>query len=238
MVISESIALLLLLLSNSCWSYALLFDPHQFPWYLAIDFINFSLAHFVADIEACRLWLICYQLHYLKATKNQKWKMLIDRSFAERDWYLCNKTRWGNTSFVFKRAAVCYFIGFIVRMVYLVWCFQQPRSWRADYIYVLDAILFCFPILLINWSYLKSPKQLCDLLFFHFEFKATIIAYIVAYVVFVCILAVLMLFSGDRNIALVLARIAMLGGAAIPSYLSTIYIPYKIRSSPYWVCKL
>lgn len=241
-MISESVAVLLLLLGNAFWCHSLLFGSLQLPWYLpidghqALDFIGYSLAHFVADIEALRLYLISYDLNYLQSLNNERWKSVIDYSFAENDWYLTHHGNWGNKRYVFKRGAICHLIGLTIRTTYMCWGLLQPQSWTSDYIYVLDAILFCFPILLINWTYCNSPNRVNDQIFLHFEFKATIIAYIAAFVVFCCILLVLMLFSGDKNVALVLTRFVLVGSAAMPSYLSTIYIPHKIRLSSLWVC--
>lgn len=240
----ECIALLLLLFTNSCWSHALLCESHSLPWYLpidwylAIDFITCCLAHFVAEIEALRLYLICYDLQWTRSLKNQRWKTLIDTSYTEKDWYLRNRDRWGNKHYVFKQATILHLIGFTIRVAYMGWVFLQPRSRRADYIYVFDAVLFCFPILLINWSYFRAPKRLNDCLFFHFEVKATIIAYIATYVVFVCSLTALVLLSGNKNEALVLSRTVIIGCAKVPSLISTIYIPHKIQISPIWVCDI
>eukprot|EP01084_Bolivina_argentea_P162404 282645_1 len=68
------------------------------------------LNHFIVNMEACRLWLICFNLHYLKACKNEMWKSQIDISFAQKNWFLHNKNRYGNPKYIISRVTIPYCI--------------------------------------------------------------------------------------------------------------------------------
>merc|ERR1719204_2098678 len=70
--------------------------------------VNIYCSHCLVETEACRLWLISFDLHYLSSSKGERWKSQIDASFADKDWWLRNKTKWGAKDFVFRRA-VSYF---------------------------------------------------------------------------------------------------------------------------------
>ena len=65
-----------------------------FSEYIMVPLVLSS--HFVLDVEAARLWLISYDLHYLRSLQNEQWKSHIDASFAQKDWYLKNKKTYGH----------------------------------------------------------------------------------------------------------------------------------------------
>merc|ERR1711971_1249404 len=65
-------------------------------------------SHFIGDIEACRLWLISFDLHHLHASTNAEWKSKIDASVANENWYLRNKNKYGNESFMLRRTFAYY----------------------------------------------------------------------------------------------------------------------------------
>ena len=45
----------------------------------------------IADIEATRIWLMYFKIKYLHATKTAEWKVLIDKTVAQNDWYINKK---------------------------------------------------------------------------------------------------------------------------------------------------
>lgn len=143
------------------------------------------LGLFIVDFEACRLWMIGYDLHYLKASANQKWKGQISSTFAERDWYLRNRKTWGNKHYIFNRATIYFVISFVISVSTL--CYF--KTLHEDFLFIwflLDAALFIAPLSLIMLSYCWSPKHLNDCLFFHFEFKTTTIAFFGGFVAYLC----------------------------------------------------
>eukprot|EP01084_Bolivina_argentea_P168664 292448_1 len=66
--------------------------------YLIISSIISSIApltHFIIVIEISRFWLVSYDLHHLHSSKNEQWKSQIDHSFAQNDWYIKNRNKYG-----------------------------------------------------------------------------------------------------------------------------------------------
>eukprot|EP01084_Bolivina_argentea_P220993 374413_1 len=76
--------------------------------YLFGRILTWPIRHFIINIEAARLWLISFDLQYLHSSKNQKWKSQIDHTFAEKDWYLLNKHKWGNSRYILTRIMIYY----------------------------------------------------------------------------------------------------------------------------------
>jgi len=233
----ECIACILyLLIAVPLWSYTAFNDPHlpdasQLALTLSARILNMTWCHFIVDIEAYRLWLICYQLHYLHSSKNQKWKILIDPSFAERDWYLVNKHKWGNKRYVFARAFVYY----TMAVASTVAIYAYTRVFNEQYLGIanlVDAVLFIVPMILINYTYFNSPKELDDNLFFHFEYKATAFIVNAGFVLYVAAITAGILVSAQMEYILVV--IGMMTTIAAPSLLSTVVIPFKIESSSQW----
>eukprot|EP01084_Bolivina_argentea_P037132 68638_1 len=68
-------------------------EPFFFYW--ASGFALWT-TQFIIIIEATRLWLVSYNLHYIQASKNKQWKSQIDASVCEKDWYLKNRNTYGN----------------------------------------------------------------------------------------------------------------------------------------------
>eukprot|EP01084_Bolivina_argentea_P108953 194737_1 len=75
---------------------------HRF-WYMSPPTINFLM-----HIEVARLWLVSFNLHYLNSSRNEQWKSQIDKSFADKNWYLRNRNTYGNTKYVVSRVFICY----------------------------------------------------------------------------------------------------------------------------------
>lgn len=200
---------------------------------LAARIHNNILGHFIADIEATRLFLISYDLHYLNASKNSKWKSQIDLSFAKRDWYLLNRSTWGNKYYVFKRASIYYLCATAISVTN----YTYIQVLHPDYFFVtalVDATLVIVPLVVINFTYWKTPKNLNDSMFFHLEYRTTAVAMCTGFLIYIS--AAMADANGFVQFGLVLAVIAMIMMLSVPSLLSTIWIPFKIERSSIWVC--
>ena len=207
----------------------------QLALIISFRILNNILGHFIADIEACRLWLMSFDLHYLHSSQNEKWKIQIDPSFAERDWYLCNKSRWGNEHYVFKRVSIYYLSATTIGAG--AYCYIE--LFHPEYFFVtalIDMVLVILPLVIINYTYCKTPTHLNDNLFFHVEYRATATAISVGFVTY--LVSVIPLENGYPRVGVSMAVFALLIMLSVPSLLSTIWIPSKIQRSLIWVCSV
>ena len=79
------------------------------PWWSCLWTVTVEFTMQIAPvIETCRIWLISYDLQYLHSSKNQQWKTEIDVSYAEKDWYLRNRGKWGSKQYVIRLGFVYY----------------------------------------------------------------------------------------------------------------------------------
>lgn len=194
--------------------------------------LNICLAHFITDIEVTRLFLMSFDLNWTCHSRNQNWKCQIDYSFAERDWYLQNRNRWGNSHYVFKRASIYYFIAVIITVA--LWVYGQVVNKEFLTISsIVDAVFFVIPLIIINTLYCKTPN-IGDTLFFHFEYQTTAVTVCIGFLIYVS--AAMTEAHGSTEIGHILAAIAGVFTMSMPSLLSTIVIPYKIQTSSLWVC--
>ena len=162
----------------SCWNLALMYpiyltvvyDYFQIRWqwwpYL-LDVINIYTVQIPATIETCRIWLISYDLQYLHSSKNQQWKTVIDASYAERDWYLQNKGKWGNRKYVIRFGAVY----FILTNTALLPVSIAVRYFNSGYAYpfAARAIFSIVHVVLPLYLYVKTPRKLQDQFLFNYE---------------------------------------------------------------------
>ena len=128
--------------------------------------------HFISWTETTRLWLIWFDLNLLNSLKNQTWKVQIDQTVVETDWFSCNKSKWGNKHYVIKCALIWYLITTPILIakscvVYLVYPHFLPLGQG------LEAIFYSLPICITMYTYCKCPKNLNDNFFFHYEFRTT-----------------------------------------------------------------
>ena len=193
--------------------------------------LNTSLAHFIIDIEACRLYLMSYSLHYLSSSKNCKWKSQIDHSFAEKDWYLRNKHKFGNPRYVIKRVGIYY----VLSTAITVSAYTYARIVHLEYLYIADltnAVLFIIPVAVINFTYYKTPSQCNDNLYFYFEYRITALVVSTGFIIYVSGAVVESI--GFILMGFVLSMIASVYTLSVPSILSVVVIPFKIEHEGLW----
>lgn len=203
---------------------------------LAVTFgsriLNQILGLFILHIEATRLWLIAYDLHYLRSSQNEKWKCQIDRLFAAKDWYLQNRNRYGNTKYVATRVTIYYLTALFLCISSFVYC--HFLGYEYHFISILVEMLFSIvPICFILFVYCKSPKNLNDCSFYHFEYKTTSIAIGIGFQLYFA--AAMFDGSGFVRLGHILSFIALLLSLVMPSIVSTVWVPIKINHS-LWVC--
>eukprot|EP01084_Bolivina_argentea_P211736 360100_1 len=112
---------------------------------------------FLANIEAARLWLVNYNLHYLHSSKNQQWKSQIDESFAEKDWYLKNRKTYGNKRYIVPRALLYWLVSASI----VIFLFFTLFPVNSEYYYIfelIDSICISPPVLMMLYLYYKCPK--------------------------------------------------------------------------------
>lgn len=189
-------------------------------------------SHFIADIESARLLLMSYDLQYLHSSRNEKWKVQIDPSFAAKDWYLRNKSTWGNQSFVCRGALAYYLFAILVTVSVYTYTEVVHKEYLFVYV-VVDAILFMLPLSIALYTFLNLPRNLNDNLYFLFEYKITAIVWCIGFALYVCAAVVE---SWNTLIAGTISCSAGVFALSAPSILSTVWIPHKIASSALWVC--
>lgn len=236
MVQLECVAVIIyLLFPVPCFSYEQLHGPFDDLFlYLLARIPMMTLLHFILEIEASRIWCMYFNLQFLHSSQKQRWKVLIDHSFAEKDWYLRNKETWGNARFVSKRVAVYYLFAIIT---YTISTVSYATMQKGQYLFlwdVLDAILFIAPLVLIVYTYCRSPDT-NDNLFIQFEHRTTTITFCIGFIAYVGAIIVEAI-GVDTNISYTLVSVATIFVMSVPSLLSTIYIPMKIQTSLIWVC--
>ena len=186
-------------------------------------------AQITTIIEACRIWLISYDLQYLHSSKNQQWKTVIDESYAERDWYLRNRGKWGNRKYIVRLGFVYYIITSTVVFT-TNWTQAQLGLDQVD-VLVIQALCYCVPLSIPIYLYLKTPRNLQDQFLFHFEFKWSFIVLIIG----ICIASVCMtLFCvGLWTLAWTISFLNLLYSHTL-SLLSTLVIPRKVSAMTEW----
>ena len=61
-------------------------------------------------IVLLRYWLIYYNVNWTRSTINKTWKIHLNPSDVESDWYLSNKSKYGNIKYCGKRVFILYLI--------------------------------------------------------------------------------------------------------------------------------
>ena len=180
-------------------------------------------------IEACRIWLISYDLHYLHSSKNQQWKTVIDEAYAKKDWYLQNRRKWGNKTYV-GRLGFMYYIITSTAVFTTNWT-QSQLGIDQITVFKLQCLFFIVPVSIPMYLYIKTPRNLQDQFLFHFEFHWTVIVVIIG-ICYACIWMVLF-YIGFWTLAWTLTMINLMYQHT-PSLFSTLVIPRKVSMMIDW----
>ena len=182
---------------------------------------------FIFLIEPSRLWLISYNLHYLNASKNEKWKSQIDTNIANNDWYIRNKNTFGNQKKVVTAVMIWWFFAVIVVDIAYYIDYTHIGSFTNSFVFLIQLT----PMYLVCYQ-CRKYKQLQDNLLFYYEFTATIIIWTIGFGSY-CVAEAIRVLNGGSHTLLV---ITIYGCVAIfslstASLLSTLWIPFKFASS-------
>ena len=190
-------------------------------------FISFT-SFIVPTIEICRIWLIAFDLHYLRSSKNQHWKSQIDVTYADKDWYLRNRGKWGNKRFIIRIGIMYYLI--TSSLSFIPWVVTG-----SDTMFMVAYNGFCALIVSTEFCvYLKTPKRLDDEFLFELEFKLTTLIWITALFTLTCVVTTETAFPEYYTITT--ATIDIIGIVALnsPSLISTVLIPIKVSRMMAW----
>ena len=141
-----------------------------------------ALFHYTVQIaptiETCRIWLISYDLHFLHSSKNQQWKTEIDTSYAEKDWYLQNRGKWGNQQYMMKIAFSYYIVTSTAVFMCVILHFELGLNGNS--IFVLYAIFQLAIVAVPMYLYVRTPRNLQDQFLFQVGLQmGTIITYLI-----------------------------------------------------------
>ena len=195
---------------------------------LAIPLLTF---YFVPNLELSRLWLMSFHLHYLQHSKNEKWQSQIDRNAAINDWYIANKNTFGNPKFVIKRSMIYYIVSTSIISITFV---SFPQHHRLFFVTrLINGTLGGIPVFIALYIYWKCPKHIesNDNFLFHYEFKATILIYLMLVVIYV--ISSLFRFLEPKHMWGISIWLIWLI-VVFPSLLSSLWIPKKILSTETW----
>ena len=194
----------------------------------SIAFLCFCpMQHLIWWLELSRLWLISYNLHYLNALKNEKWKSQIDANIANNDWYIRNKNKYGNARRVVPVAMIWWLV--IVTLIDIGYYFDFRLGTVINSIFYLQGVA----IAVFIYYRCRNYYILQDNLLFYYEFKATMTIWLVLLPLFF-IGATIRFVSLETTMQIISSNI--IGFTAIfslfaPSLLSTLWIPLKFIAS-------
>ena len=124
----------------------------------------------------CRFWIQRFLIQWTRHTMNQKWKSIINaESVDDRNWYIFNKSKWGNEKFFsFTIVAPCCSISIILSIILRLNTYSLPfvasssihsdhedphPLYDADYIHlwIADALGTLVPYTLIVCLWCSMP---------------------------------------------------------------------------------
>ena len=182
----------------------------------------------ILNTEACRLFLLYFNLNYLHSISNEQWKSVIDHSFSKKNWYLLNASKYGNTNYVLLRGYFYCFAASIVVSVFIAGFDAKYYSQGQ----ILNSLTVSVPIFFIIYTYVRCPKKIVDNFLFQYEFRATTFIFFSGLLMYVGNI-ILKSFEFHTLNATITAFVALYT-FPIPSLLSTIWISYKIKSNKIW----
>eukprot|EP01084_Bolivina_argentea_P234411 394655_1 len=235
LVIAESIMVILLLfIVFPLWMntvFGILFVDNKFLFHLGWILLPPGM-HFICNVEACRLWLISYDLHYAHSSKHNEWKSQIDNSSEQENWYLHNRNKWGNKRYVIYRVLIYYIFAATVPLIlfYSVFGFEQ-----LFYGQMIDGMFYAVPISIVLYTFYKCPKTKDNFLF-HYEFKVTTIIWISCLILY--FINQIIAYLGYATVNYTFCVVTGITTVAVPSLLSTIWIPRQISHLDAWKDKL
>eukprot|EP01083_Nonionella_stella_P063842 165906_1 len=240
LIMTEAIASIILLLAA--------LPPWLNSWMVGIPIANQTLddllhvigivlsvysLHFIMNIKSLRLWLISFDLHYLNALENDHWKSQIDHSSADKNWYLQNKNKWGNTLYTAKRVFVYYLSASslsLTMLLYMAFIAVDKRTWIG---FAVDGIMYIAPLSTVIYTcYRCRMMKENDHFLFYYEFRITAILWSMGFVSYPVVGVTNYL--GYKTVSFSLIIVLVLWCFGFLTLLSTLWIPYKISKLTVW----
>eukprot|EP01083_Nonionella_stella_P087253 242645_1 len=234
LVIIEAITVILLCIVVTPFWYNTLLNAIHFNTLQPINLIGYiTIApanHLIANAEACRLWLMSFNLHYLHSSKNSKWKSEIDHTFAAKNWYLTNKNKYGNRNYVISRVLIYYIIAASIATVSFLY-FQLDRLHLSE---LIAGLFFSVPVCITIYTYYKCPKhhESNDNFYFHYEIKSITFIYLTCFIFY--FISTLVQYLGFNLVHIMCLLLITIIGVLLPSLVSTLWIPRKILLNRTW----
>jgi len=188
-------------------------------------------SHFIFNIEVWRLWLISFDLNYLHSSNNEQWKTEIDKNFADKDWYLSNKYKWGNKRYVIIHGFIYYLITATFNAtVETITNVSFPEQFGIAQL--INSVFFFALLIFLIYTYYKCPKQLNDNLLFQYEFRIKTIIFSISLILY--ILSAIVKIFGYELLGQLFSALVAIFALIVPSLVSTYWIPKKIASMRQW----
>lgn len=158
-----------------------------------------------AVIETCRIWLISYDLQYLHSSKNQQWKTAIDASYAEKDWYLRNRGKWGNRQYIVRLGFVYYFVATttIIAVVLSTGLLCIDINIVVMCTFAVQVLFQIVHVAVPIYLFIKTPRKLQDLFLFSYEFTCSVF-FVTTEAIFGIIIAVINVYA-DKSMGWILS---------------------------------
>ena len=183
------------------------------------------LVHSVLIFECGRHWLICQELEYMKHSETEQWKSVIDASHGVNNYIVDSQKKFSTEVVIKKIMPVCLLC--VTSTIYMV--FLTVSHWEMYWAMTVFFSLFYVLFIVVVYRKCHAYKELADALYFHFEVRATAIIWSISWL---ALAATSIIGKGDcMNCIRILTPVAIV---MAPSILSTIVIPYKIRSNALW----
>ena len=191
--------------------------------------------HFIVIAELSRLWLIFFDLNYLKAIKNESWKSKINEKQYDfnNNFYLKNRNKYGNKQWIISRSFIFYIIISIISCLLFISLFDNKNIGESgpQIVHFIDGLLYGISIISIIFLYIKLPKNLNEQFLFNFEFKTT--TFLFGFGLIIYLFDQIISFF-DKTISSTITVFIAAPSICIVSLISTLYIPQKIINLANW----
>ena len=78
----------------------------------------------------CRFWIIRYDIQFVRAQCNNKWRSVINEEYVEQNWYIIHKSKWGNCKFITTHILLPIYTICIVSSIIIRLQIYTPNSYE------------------------------------------------------------------------------------------------------------
>eukprot|EP01084_Bolivina_argentea_P250932 420636_1 len=123
-------------------------------------------------------WMIYYKYHWTHYTIDYEWQQIINPNKTitnkQQNWFIKNKLKYGNSTYVAKRIFIAAFICFLIQLCTLILTISATYvNWNVTVIFIgllLLLIIMCIPIIIYTIIVCKTPA-FDDIFSIHWESK-------------------------------------------------------------------